>query len=198
MKKKAWLLVSGIVIIGLIGIWAWNGSSPESSNEVKPTPVVNSPIPAVSDVKVSEVPSSPTQTVPAESPSPSPVTVSESKPQPTPSTSSETPVLQPEKEKKQVEVSLTKPEKTKKPAEPPKPKVKEPQKVQDPASPPEYEEKETKPNKETAAEPKAGDKNNNGKVYVPGFGWVEDQGGGAQEIETGSDGDINKQVGNMD
>lgn len=197
MKKKAWLLASGIVIIG---IWAWNGSSPESSNEVKPTPVVSSPTPDVPDVKVSEVPSSSTPTIPTESPTPSSVTVSEIKPQPTPSTSSETPVLQLEKEKKQVKVPLTNPEKTTKPTEPPKPKVKEPQKVQDPASPPEYEEKETKPNKETAAEPKAGDKNNKGKVYVPGFGWVEDQGGGTQEITVGKDGDelTGNKVGTMD
>lgn len=56
----------------------------------------------------------------------------------------------------------------------------------------------TKPANDTAsATPKSGDKKD-GKIYVPGFGWVEDNGGGVQQNKVGSDGDINKQVGNMD
>lgn len=46
-------------------------------------------------------------------------------------------------------------------------------------------------------EPKSGEKKD-GKIYVPGFGWVKDNGGGSQGEVVGSDGDINKQVGTMD
>ncbi|HEX2925304.1 MAG TPA: DUF6550 family protein [Ruminiclostridium sp.] len=46
-------------------------------------------------------------------------------------------------------------------------------------------------------EPKGGEKKD-GKIYVPGFGWVKDNGGGSKGEVVGSDGDINKQVGSMD
>lgn len=49
----------------------------------------------------------------------------------------------------------------------------------------------------SSSTPKSGDKQD-GKIYVPGFGWVEDNGGGVQQNDVGSDGDINTQVGNMD
>lgn len=202
MKKKSWLLVGGIVIVVALGGWTiWNGTSQQTGDEIQPDPVVTpatSTTPAVKAPEISPSPAAPSDHPGVDSEHPnstsSPAVVSETKPEPTPT---ETPVLQPEKENKHVEVPLTKPEKTTEPTEPPKPKVKEPEKEQSPAAPPEYEEKETQPNKETAT-PKAGDKNSKGQVYVPGFGWVEDQGGGTKEIETGSDGDINKQVGNMD
>ena len=48
----------------------------------------------------------------------------------------------------------------------------------------------------SSSTPKSGDKKD-GKIYVPGFGWIDDNGGGVQQNEVGSDGDINKQVGNM-
>ncbi|MNW36550.1 hypothetical protein D3C74_135630 [compost metagenome] len=204
MKKKSWLLVGGIVIVVALGGWTiWNGTSQQTGDEIQLDPVVtpatSTTPPAVKALEISPSPAAPSghPSVDSEHPNStsSPSVVSETKPDPTPT---ETPVLQPEKEKKHVEVPLTKPEKTTEPTEPPKPKVKEPEKEQSPAAPPEYEEKETQPNKETATTPKAGDKNSKDQVYVPGFGWVEDQGGGTKEIETGSDGDINKQVGNMD
>ncbi len=65
-----------------------------------------------------------------------------------------------------------------------------------PAKPPEYKEEDTTVSK--PAEPKAGDKNEKGQVWFPGFGWVNDEGGGTEVNEVGSDGDINKQVGTMD
>lgn len=59
-------------------------------------------------------------------------------------------------------------------------------------------DKVTKPENLPASDtPKSGDKKN-GKIYVPGFGWIDDNGGGVQQNDVGSDGDINKQVGNMD
>lgn len=44
--------------------------------------------------------------------------------------------------------------------------------------------------------PKNGDKKP-GYIYVEGFGWIADEGGQAQGESIDSDGDINKQVGNM-
>ena len=45
------------------------------------------------------------------------------------------------------------------------------------------------------AQPKGGEKKD-GKVYLPGFGWVTDTGGSGTTVDGG--GDINKQGGNMD
>jgi len=45
--------------------------------------------------------------------------------------------------------------------------------------------------------PQGGD-TKDGKIYVPGFGWIEDEGGGGEGIVVDGDGDINKQVGIMD
>ena len=43
-----------------------------------------------------------------------------------------------------------------------------------------------------------GGETKDGKIYVPGFGWIIDNGGGGQCTVGESDGDINKQVGSMD
>ena len=45
-------------------------------------------------------------------------------------------------------------------------------------------------------EPQGGD-TKDGKVYVPGFGWIDDIGEG-KGVKVDGEGDINKQVGNMD
>ncbi|WP_018885734.1 DUF6550 family protein [Paenibacillus massiliensis] len=204
MKRKSWLLAGGITIILALGAWTiWNGVSKHAEDEIPSKAVVIPETSTSPAIKVPEISTPPTEhsSTPSSSDSQStnstsvPSVDSATKSEPT---TSETPVLQPEKEKKHVEVQITKPEKTAQPTEPPKPKVKEPEKEQSPAAPPQYEEKETHPNKETTTTPKAGDKNSKGQVYVPGFGWVEDQGGGTQEIDTGNEGDINKQVGSMD
>ena len=67
--------------------------------------------------------------------------------------------------------------------------------VTNPAKPPEYKPEDTNVSKQT--EPKAGEKKD-GKIYVPGFGWIKDEGGGGKGTVVDGDGDINKQVGNMD
>lgn len=46
-------------------------------------------------------------------------------------------------------------------------------------------------------EPKGGDTNNKGQTYLPGFGWIENSGEN-QGTKADGDGDINKQIGNMD
>ncbi|ERI90667.1 hypothetical protein HMPREF1982_03705 [Clostridiales bacterium oral taxon 876 str. F0540] len=86
-------------------------------------------------------------------------------------------------------------ENTPKPA-PPKEKPKTTDSLTDKSKVPTYPAKETKPQAQ-AQTPKAGEKNSKGQVYVPGFGWVEDEGGGGQGKVIDSNGDINKQVGNM-
>lgn len=63
-----------------------------------------------------------------------------------------------------------------------------------PSSPPTYKPEDTIISE--PAEPEGGEKKD-GKIYVPGFGWIEDHGGGTQQTEASSDGDINKQVGSM-
>jgi len=45
-------------------------------------------------------------------------------------------------------------------------------------------------------QPQGGDKKE-GQIYVPGFGWIKDEGGGGEGTVGKSDGDINKQVGTM-
>ncbi|WP_219220998.1 DUF6550 family protein [Paenibacillus sp. S150] len=194
VKRKALLLAVGILIVGVIGIWTISGSSDPNSEDTNAAPIVTPTATTIPDVNVLNL--SPSPTVPLNSPSPSPVLVPDITQLPVPS---DAPVLQPEKEKKQVEVSITQPEKTSKPTEPPKPKEKVTDKPQTPASTPKYEVKDTEPNKKTD-EPKAGDKNSKGQVYFPGFGWVEDQGGGTQGTTVGNDGDelTGNKVGSMD
>lgn len=48
----------------------------------------------------------------------------------------------------------------------------------------------------SSSTPKSGDKKD-GKIYVPGFGWIDDNGGGVDQGTVGGEGDINKQVGSM-
>lgn len=86
---------------------------------------------------------------------------------------------------------------TKEDAQPPaeKPEVKDTDAVENPEQPPQYEpevtEQEQKPE-----EPAGGSINDSGQIYVPGFGYV-DQPGAPQGEPAGSDGDWNKQIGDM-
>ena len=81
----------------------------------------------------------------------------------------------------------------------PKPQV--PEEATPPAR--ELEPQEVEPDHEKGVQPTAkpeephgGTTNDQGQVYVPGFGYVE-TGGGVTEIPAHSDGDWNKQVGTM-
>ena len=75
---------------------------------------------------------------------------------------------------------------TKENAQPPAEKPEQP-----PQYDPEVKEPEQKPE-----EPAGGSTNDGGQVYVPGFGYV-DQPGAPQGESAGSDGDWNKQIGDM-
>lgn len=193
MKRKAWLITVGIVIVGAAGIWALGLLS---NKPIDTGPVTSiSPFPTVTNPVDIEIPKeTTTNSTETQTPSSSPV-VSDIKPEQEPAIK-EHPVLQPDKGPQHVEVPITEPESTPKPVEPPNPKPKETNTPQSPTSPPKYDEKETQPNK-PQEEPKAGEQNNSGKVYVPGFGWVEDSGDNKGEPSI-SDGDWDKQVGTMD
>ena len=67
--------------------------------------------------------------------------------------------------------------------------------AEDPGQPPQYEPEITEP-EQKPAEPAGGSTNGNGQVYVPGFGYV-DRPGAPQGESAGSDGDWNKQIGDM-
>lgn len=64
-----------------------------------------------------------------------------------------------------------------------------------PAQPPQYEPEVTEP-EQKPEEPAGGTANGNGQVYVPGFGYV-DPPGAAQGESAGSNGDWDKQIGDM-
>ena len=56
---------------------------------------------------------------------------------------------------------------------------------------------ESNVNTSTSGDQPQGGDTKDGKIYVPGFGWIDDIGEGQGETVDG-DGDINKQVGTMD
>lgn len=51
------------------------------------------------------------------------------------------------------------------------------------------------PTTPTEATPNGGDTNNNGEVYIPGFGWVKDEGGGGQGEKSVGEGSMDIMVG---
>ena len=90
----------------------------------------------------------------------------------------------------------------KKPKEPSKEKLTDPTKKPDGEKleePPENVDHDKVKKPEEAPkkkdEPQGGDKKN-GKIYVPGFGWIDDIGEG-EGTKVDGDGDINKQIGDM-
>lgn len=64
-----------------------------------------------------------------------------------------------------------------------------------PEQPPQYEPEVTEP-EQKPQEPAGGSTNESGQVYVPGFGYV-DQPGAPKGETAGSDGDWDKQIGEM-
>ena len=86
---------------------------------------------------------------------------------------------------------------TKEDAQPPaeKPEVKDTDATENPEQPPQYEPEVTKP-EQKPEEPAGGSTNDSGQVFVPGYGYV-DQPGAPQGESAGSDGDWNKQIGDM-
>ena len=81
------------------------------------------------------------------------------------------------------------------PTPPPKPATKD--NATDKNKKPTYTEPETKPQQ---SEPQMGDKNDKGQIYIDGFGWVKDDGGGGKGTSVGNEGDqlTGHKVGMMD
>lgn len=86
---------------------------------------------------------------------------------------------------------------TKEDAQPPaeKPEIRDSDAAGKPEQPPQYEPEVTEP-EQKPEEPAGGSTNDSGQIYVPGFGYV-DQPGAPQGEPAGSDGDWNKQIGDM-
>ena len=80
---------------------------------------------------------------------------------------------------------------TEKPHE--KPKDKE---LTNPDKKPQTTVKPVEPDKPKDKTPQGGETNDKGETYVPGFGWVKDSGANIGE-KSNSDGDWNKQIGDM-
>lgn len=83
-----------------------------------------------------------------------------------------------------------------KPVAPTAPTLKSEASVKDPDKAPEYKPDDTV--KTQPSEPKGGEVNSKGQIWVPGFGWVNDEGGGVEQRTVDGEGDINKPVGIME
>ena len=110
-----------------------------------------------------------------------------SAPENTPTQEQADPVLDVEQED-QVDVDLTDSEKKPESTPPPAPSPEEQQAASD--------NNEPIVSDPAANQPQNGD-TQNGSIYIEGFGWIPDEGGGTIQEEIHSDGDINKQVGIM-
>lgn len=86
---------------------------------------------------------------------------------------------------------------TKEDAQPPaeQPEIKDADAEKNPEQPPQYEPEVTESEQKLEA-PAGGSTNESGQVYVPGFGYV-DQPGAPKGEPAGSDGDWDKQIGDM-
>ncbi len=176
INKKIILIALGCVVIGAVAFFTFTNRLPTESGT-----------PAVSDS--SQAPDANVNNITSPEPGKEidPPAISSS------SDSKATPdVIDPEKEDTNITVPLTDPVQ-KPPADTEKHKKDDdsepPKQTTPPASTP-------KPAPAKPSEPQSGDTNEKGQVWVPGFGWVT-PGGGNQVIPGHSDGDINKQVGDM-
>jgi hypothetical protein len=174
INKKITLIALACVVVGAAALFAFHNGSPAASG----TPAVSEGSQAP-DANVNNI------TAPAKEIDPPAISSSsDSKAAPD--------VIDPEKEDTNITVPLTDPVQ-KPPADTEKHKKGDdsepPKQTTPPASTP-------KPAPSKPSEPQSGDTNEKGQVWVPGFGWVT-PGGGNQVIPGHSDGDINKQVGDM-
>lgn len=90
-----------------------------------------------------------------------------------------TPENQPENNSELIEIKQNFPEPEKENNPPPPPKIEDEETLTNPDTEPIYEHEQTeiKPPENSANTPNHGDKKN-GQIYVNGFGWVKDEGGG--------------------
>lgn len=138
-----------------------------------------------SDVSAEDVDSS--NTPDGSSSEPLVVVPDASKPEATDSQNQTDAVLNVEEED-QVDVNLTDSEKKPETTPPPAPSQEEQQAASEKDEPIVHEP--------DSNQPQTGD-TQGGSIYLEGFGWITDEGGGSVQHNIDSDGDINKQVGNI-
>lgn len=179
-KTRKKMIISGLAALCIVLVISLTAFF-SGGNDVPDTPSAKDS--GQSDVAVSDItPSSePTVSVPA----------ADNKPDDKTGTSD--PVLDVEKETHE-EINLTESEKPKETPAPPK--VADESALTNSDKKPSYEENQTKPDNKSN-QPKHGDKKD-GYIYIDGFGWIKDEGGGAVGEVVDGEGDINKQVGQMD
>lgn len=177
-KNKKLLSVLGVAVVVVIVM-----STALLGQKDKPSTA--DPASTPSDVSAEDVDSS--NTPDSSSSEPLVVVPDTSKPEATDSQNQTNAVLNVEEED-QVDVNLTDSEKKPETTPPPAPSQEEQQTATEKNEPIVHE-----PNNN---QPQTGD-TQNGSIYLEGFGWITDEGGGSVQHNIDSDGDINKQVGNM-
>jgi len=176
-KNKKLLAVLGVAAVVVIVIAAVLLGKGGQTTTVDPA---STP----SDVSAEDVDSS--NTPDGSSSEPLVVVPDASKPEATDSQNQTDAVLNVEED--QVDVNLTDSEKKPETTPPPAPSQEEQQAASEKDEPIVHE-----PN---SNQPQTGD-TQGGSIYLEGFGWITDEGGGSVQHNIDSDGDINKQVGNM-
>ena len=177
-KNKKLLAIVGVAAVLLIVI----GVSVSMLGKSSP-PSGTDPAAAPTDVTTEDVSQPPEE----ETTTPTVEVPDVSAPENTPTQEQADPVLDVEQED-QVDVDLTNSEKKPDSTPPPAPSPEEQQAASENTEPIVAEP--------AATQPQHGD-TQDGSIYIEGFGWIPDEGGGTIQEEIHSDGDINKQVGIM-
>jgi len=178
INKHITIIVITCFVVGTVALIVFHNRPPAESD----TPAV-SDISQMPDANVNNI-TSPEPSKEIDPPSISPSTDSKATPN----------VIDPEKEDTDITVPLTDPVQKPSEADPDK---HEKGNENEPPKPSEAPPTSTsKPTHAKPSKPQSGDTNEKGQVWVPGFGWVT-PGDGNQGGKSGSDGDINKPVGDM-
>ena len=177
-KNKKLLAIVGVAAVLLIVIGVSVSMLGKSSQ-----PSGTDPAAAPTDVTTEDVSQPPEE----ETTTPTVEVPDVSAPENTPTQEQADPVLDVEQED-QVDVDLTDREKKPETTPPPAPSPEEQQAASEKDEPIVHEP--------DSNQPQTGD-TQGGSIYLEGFGWITDEGGGTVQENVHSDGDINKQVGNM-
>ena len=178
-NKKILIALACVIFLGVAAVFMFGGNNPPAA---EPNEVVENSAPP--DANVGGIDGKT---------APNPITTPSTTPAADPD-----PIIDPDSGDNDVNVSLTEP--TSRPPEAdvdPNPDTHErgeEDKPAEPTAPPAHTPPTPAPTQ--PAEPQGGDTNGQGQVWVPGFGWVTNGGDNQGEI-VDSDGDINKQVGDM-
>ena len=199
--KKNYLICAGaaaalaVVMIAVIGIGNKQDQSPETMD-------TDDQVVSVSDItdaddKLTDIIDDETTAIESEAATVIPVDISVPDiiaDDPKPEDISNDVVIDPE-ENTEVTVNITEPEQRPEPPEPPV--VTEPEILKNSDVKPTYEEKKTTVNPDSDR-PKNGERKD-GMIYIYGFGWIVDEGGGSAGQKVGNDGDTltGNKVGEM-